>query len=65
MKEYFNHFNVSYQKKTFRTGTFMSVGYVPYNMTNYKERIQEMQKALDEIVTRYHYVIGKGFQENP
>ena len=30
---------------------------------NYKERIQEMQKALDEIVTRYHYVIGKGFQE--
>ncbi len=65
MKEYFGCLGVPYQKKTFRTGTFMSVGYVTYDMTNYKDRIQAMQKALDGIVDRYHYVIGKGFEENP
>ena len=66
MKEYFDYRNdVPYQKKPFHRGAFMSVGYVTYDMTNYKDRIQAMQKALDRIVDRYHYVIGKGFEENP
>lgn len=62
MKEHFNRLGVPYQKKTFRRGTYMSVGYVTYDMTNYKARIKAMQDALDGIVARYHYVIGKGFQ---
>ena len=41
---------IVFKKKTFRYGTWMTVGYVEYDENNYLERLQLLKKALDELI---------------
>ena len=48
---------VVFKKKVFRYGTWMTVGYVEYDESNYLERLKLLKKSLDEL-------IGNGIQNN-
>jgi hypothetical protein len=41
----------AFQKKSFRPGNFMTVGYVKYDETNYIEKLTDMKKALLGLLT--------------
>lgn len=40
-----------FQKKSFRPGNFMTVGYVKYDEKNYMEKLTDMKKALLALLT--------------
>lgn len=44
-----------FQKKTFRPGNSMTVGYVEYNETDYREKIAMMQGMMESIVRREYW----------
>lgn len=39
-----------FKKKTFRPGKWMTIGYIPYNEKNYKEKIELMENVMQSIV---------------
>jgi len=48
--EYFKSMAPDFNKKPFRKGKWMTVGYLEYNEKNYKEKIQLMQGIMQSIV---------------
>jgi hypothetical protein len=47
--DYFYSRVLGFQKKVFRPGNYMTVGYVEYNEKNYVEKITMMQKVFDDM----------------
>ena len=48
--DYFKSKTPEFNKKPFRKGKWMTVGYIQYNEKNYKEKIQLMQGVMQSIV---------------
>lgn len=55
--DYFSSRIPGFKKKSFRKGKWMTVGYIEYNETNYKEKIQIVQNIMKSITNgeyKYH-----------
>ncbi len=56
----FDYFKIEiqdFEKKTFRYGRWMTIGYINYNENNYKEKIHEIQKVSNELKDKFKMVI--------
>ena len=55
--DYFKTEIQDFEKKTFRYGRWMTIGYINYNEKNYKEKINEIQKASNGLKEKFKMVI--------
>lgn len=49
--KHFTHEVSGFRKKAFRSGKWLTIGFVEYNETNYKEKIKLMEKSMQSIVS--------------
>ena len=60
MKEILGAEGLEYEKGRFQSGVHMSAGKLKYDFSNYRERIEAMEKAILEICRNYEYDLSRG-----
>lgn len=60
MKEILGAEGLEYEKGRFQPGVHMSAGNLKYDFSNYRERIEAIEKAILEICRNYEYDLSRG-----
>ena len=60
MKEILGAEGLEYEKGRFQPGVHMSAGILKYDFSNYRERIEAIEKAILEICRNYEYDLSRG-----
>ena len=55
--DYYKREIQDFEKKTFRHGRWMTIGYINYDEKNYEEKVNEIQKVSDELKEKFKMII--------